>query len=89
MKPSIWAGQFARVTIFQFSGHLSILTLKVSILKIDTFKVRIDTLRLKLKNAQKMKKMPRLLHARIGPAQIDGFIMRSSRPRPAEKSNEI
>ena len=51
----------------------------------DIFKVKIDTLRSKLKNAQKMKKMPRLLHAQIKLAQIDGLIMRLSRPRAADK----
>ena len=51
------------------------------------------SLRLKLKNAQKMKKNERkhvwLIHARIGPAQIDGLIMRSSLPRLAERKTQI
>ena len=36
--------------------------------------------------------MPTMLHARIKPAQINGLIMRSSRPRPAvlnTSTNEI
>ena len=30
-----------------------------------------------------MKKMRRLLHSRIGPAQIEGLIISQSRPKPA------
>ena len=52
MRPSIWAAKSARITtwaFFSFFGHfsililnVSILTLKVPIFKIDTFKVKID-----------------------------------------------
>ena len=74
--------QFVRATTFQFSGHLSILTLKVSILIIDTFNVKINTFKIKIEKCSENEKMSKLLHAQIRLAQIYNLIMKLSRPRP-------
>ena len=69
------SAQFVRVKTFQFFGHLSIL-------KIDTLKVKIDTFKIKIEKCLENEKMSKLLHAQIGPTQIDGLIMRPSLLRP-------
>ena len=62
--------QFAGVTTFQFSKHFLIITLKVSILKIDIFKVKIDTFKIKIEKCLENEKNAKLLHVWIGPAKL-------------------
>ena len=59
--------------------------LKVSILKIDTFKIKIDIFKIKIEKCPKYEKnMPKLLHTRIRSIRIDNLIIKLSRPRPAD-----
>ena len=80
MRPLIWAGSIYAYNNILFFRHLSILILKVSILKIDTFKVKIDTFKIKIEKCPKNEKNAQVVTRAnwIGP--IDGLIMRPSRP---------
>ena len=59
MRPLIWAGSIYAYNNILFFRHLSILILKVSILKIDTFKIKIDTFKIKIEKCPKIKKCPK------------------------------